>query len=79
MIGTATLVHRRIQKIPLKAHYLVGFASTFTSRPDRYVCVDTLAGLHSRTAWIESGLFEEVGVIARPGDIDLDPAPLTSF
>ncbi len=35
-----TLVHRPIQKIPLTMHYLFGFASAFTKRPDRSVCVD---------------------------------------
>jgi len=33
----AGLVHRRIQKIQLMAHY-------FTKRPDRSVCVDALGG-----------------------------------
>jgi len=36
----AGLVHRRIQKIQLMAHYLISFASTFT----KSVCVDALGG-----------------------------------
>jgi hypothetical protein len=39
------LVHRRIQKIQLTVHYLIGFASTFPIRLDRSVWVDALVGI----------------------------------
>ena len=35
-------VHRRIQRIHLMVHYLIGFASTSANRPDRSVGVDAL-------------------------------------
>ncbi len=38
-------VHRRLQRLQLMAHYLIGFASTFTNRPDRSVCVDALGAI----------------------------------
>jgi len=35
-------MHQRLKKIKLTVRYLIGFASIFTKRSDRSVCVDTL-------------------------------------